>query len=317
MKTFLRKICITALLFACIHVLLIFPIPADRNQYLQEYNNKINLIATTPQPRVIFIGGSNTAFGLDSHAIAHALHCQVVNFGLHSGIGLHYPMEDAIQYIIPGDIIVVQIEYPNFFEQTCNAETMPKLMTATHWRRGSQLSLAEWNAVVRGCPLLALSNLKRLMLWPFRGSLDTPAPTGSFNYTASGFNELGDEICHLNYPSMPYISSQEQESREVDTDFIVWLQSCLKKYEQRGATIILLPPACVVSCMKASYHDGIAHALQSIGYPYTIQPQNMVLPDSLSFNSGYHLNREGVRRNTERIIDIITKYHALPSSQIK
>ena len=303
MRKFLKRFVLFVLLFIVVHLLLIVPIPADRNQYLQEYNHKTQLIRTTPHPRIIFMGGSNTAFGICSPIIEDSLGLHVVNFGLHGGIGIHYPMEDALQYIRKGDIVVLQIEYANFFGETCNAETMPKLMVATGWHRATHLTLAEWRAVIGGLPMLALGNLKRLALWPFRGTTDSPSPTSHFKYTANGFNAYGDEVSHFVFPSTPCLYKRKKNLGPIDQDFCHWLQQCLERYEQRGACIVMLPPSCTESCLSSSYTDDIAKALHDIGFSYVAKPQEMTVPDSLAFDSGYHLNNEGVRLNTIKIIE--------------
>ena len=308
MRQFVRRMSLFVLMIVIVHLLLILPIPADRNQYLQEYNHKIELLETTPSPRIIFIGGSNTAFGISSPVIADSLGCHVVNFGLHGGIGIRYPMEDARSYVREGDVMAIQIEYAHFFGETCNAETMPKLMVATCWRKAMGMTFAEWRAVVSGLPMLAFSNLKRLILWPFRGTLDSPTPSDHYKYTASGFNEYGDEVSHLNYPSTPYLYKDRKDFGHVDSDFCLWLQSCLNDYERRGAVIVMLPPSCTESCFSASYSVDISKALRDIGYPYVAEPQEMTVPDSLSFDSGYHLNREGVLLNTRKIIRILSDF---------
>lgn len=304
MKRFLRRLSFLLLLFAGLHLLLVLAIPADRNQYLNAFNQKLQLLIDTPSPRIIFMGGSNTAFGIDSRMVEDSLGLPVVNYGLHGGIGLRFPMTEALPYLRAGDIVVLQAEYANFFEETCNAETMPKLMAATRWRFASHLSAAEWKAVLAGMPMLALSHLKRLLLCPFRKGFDTPVPKDHFAYTAAGFNVYGDEVSHLRFPGS-YMASSYKESRPVREEFIGWLRDVLHDMEQRGITLVMLPPACVDSYFKGHYSDDIANELQTIGYPYVTLPQSMTLPDSFAFDSGYHLNAQGVEMNTRRIIEIL------------
>lgn len=252
MKRFVKKLLLLLLLFVGIHVVLLTAIPADRNQYLNEYNHKIELLRTTPSPRVIFIGGSNTAFALDSRQLEQTLHRHVVNLGLHAGIGIRYPMDDALQFLRQGDIVVLQIEYGHFFSQACNAETMPKLMAATGWRNAASMTPAEWQAVVTGMPMMALSCLKRLVLFPFRKSFDTPVPKERFSYAASGFNEYGDEVSHWTLPGDGYVPSGRTETRPVRQEFVDWLQQELQAYEARHARVIVLPPVCVSSYFSKS-----------------------------------------------------------------
>ena len=306
MKRFLRRFALLLLLFVTLHLVLVFVIPADRNQYLNAYNRKQQLLDEVPSPRIIFMGGSNTAFGLDSRMVMDSLKLPVINHGLHGGIGLRFPMTEALPRLRQGDIVVLQAEYSIFFEETCNAETMPKLMAATRWQGVARLSAAEWNVVLSGMPMLALSHLKRLMLYPFRHSFNTPAARDHFVYTASGFNEYGDEVSHLQFPATPYAASAYKETRPVRPAFIRWLRDILHDMEQRGVRLVMLPPACVDSYFTGHYNSGIADALRSIGHPYIVQPATMTVPDSLAFDSGYHLNAHGIELNTRRIIGILS-----------
>ena len=297
MKRFLSKLSSILLIFVGLHLLLVLGVPADRNQYLNAFNRKLQLLAETPSPRIVFMGGSNTAFDIDSRMVEDSLRCHVVNYGLHGGIGLQYPLREALQ-----------AEYSHFFEEGCNAETMPKLMVATGWHGAARLSLPEWEAVIAGLPMLALSHLKRLLLYPFRNSFETPVPQQHFDYIAAGFNAWGDEVSHLRFTQSSYVPSAYRESRPVRPSFVAWLRDTLKDMERRGATVVMLPPACVQSYFSGHYRDNIAAALQDIGHPYAVPPHSMTLPDSLAFDSGYHLNRQGVEQNTLRIIHCLCQW---------
>ena len=100
MKHYILKLlrCIT--LFIILIVSLVWLIPIDKNNYLMAYKSKTARLITCPTPRIVFIGGSNLAFGLDSHMIEDSLHCHVVNMGLHGGIGIRYPVENCLKYNI-------------------------------------------------------------------------------------------------------------------------------------------------------------------------------------------------------------------------
>ena len=302
MQMFFWKLFRLAVLFLTTHIVLVFVIPPDRNQYLREYNHKIELLQQVPQPRVILMGGSNTAFGVDSHRLADSLNCHVVNFGLHAGIGLRYPMEDALPYLHRGDVVILQIEYGHFFEEECNAETMPKLMMATGWRNACGLTAHEWKTVLAGMSQLAMSNLKRLLLYPFRQSMDSPPSTNHFTYVASGFNEFGDEVSHLAYPSCDYHPTGYSEERAVRDSFCGWLRRIVAAYREKGVRVVMMPPACTASYFATHYNAHVADALNAIRLPYESDPLAAVLPDSSYFDSGYHFNRQGVELNTERLI---------------
>lgn len=303
MKRFICKLLLLAAAFVTLNVLLLCIIPKDRNAYLCAYNHKIRLLEITPQPRKIFIGGSSIAFGTDSKTIGDSLHCQVVNFGLHGGIGIRYPLEDGLQYVQKGDTVILQIEYENFFTGgNGEAETFLSLMLATDWRNIGQLNAEQWINMAKDLPKRVMASTKRALKYPFRKSFDSPQTNPRFQYVASGFNEYGDEISHFNYPNEPYYPTGKRETREIKRSFMDWLSNTIRQYEQAGATVLLLPPVCIASRFQESYNDRIAQALSDIGHPYIVSPASMVLEDRYTFNSGYHVNQEGCELNTQHII---------------
>ena len=314
MKKFIRKMTILVTALVAINLLLLCAVPKDKNGYLCEYKDKIQLLDSVSQPRIIFIGGSSVAFGTDSKTIGDSLHCNVVNFGLHGGIGIRYPLDDALQYIGKGDVVVLQFEYGNFFSGgNGEAETFPRFMVENDWRNFDRLNFKQWEYILSGIPMEALKNLKRLAVFLLRGSFDTPTVNNKFMYVKSGFNEYGDEVSHLSYPSVEYSSSNKTNTKQVHSEFMSWLADAITKYEQAGATVIMLPPVCVESHFKATYNDNVEQALKEINHPYLVSPESMVVDDSCSFNTGYHMNEEGVRQNTTNIITTLKQLEIVPN----
>ena len=305
MKKFICKITLLAVAFVVTNVVLLFAIPKDKNAYLCEYNKKIHLLETTQEPRMIFIGGSSIAFGTDSKVVSDSLHYHVINFGLHGGIGIRYPMEDALQYIRKGDVVVLQFEYGNFFSGgNGNQETFPSLMVSTDWRNADRLNVEQWTNVATGLPRASVKGVLRLLKYPIYGSLNTPKTGPKHIQALSGFNEYGDEINHFNYPNKKYVPTgkKSQTKEKVDTEFVDWLDKVIKQYEKVGAKIILLPPVCTKSHFQQVFNDNIERALADIHRPYIVPPSSMTLNDSCMFDYGYHMNREGCNQNTQNII---------------
>lgn len=306
MKRFVTKGLLIMLLFIVVNLVLILLIPMDKNAYVCEYNHKVELMEMTQQPRIIFIGGSNTAFGINSKTIADSLQCNVVNFGFHAGLGIVFPIENCLQYIKKGDVVVMQLEYGNFFDGgNGEPETYPVFVKSTNWRYVHQLNFAQWCKVVSGMPRENIKGIVRLLRYPIRKSFDTPANGATFKYLKSGFNEYGDEVSHLNYPPKNINIYGEREKRTVNKEFMEWLNDMITKYEQAGASVIILPPVCVKSYFNISYNDNIGDALRSIHHSYIVSPSSMALDDSCSFDTGWHMNDAGIKQNTAHIIKVL------------
>ena len=312
MKRFIIKTLVLVAVFVGINLLLFLAVPKDKTDYLYEYNHKTNLLDTVPQPRIIFMGGSSIAFNNDSRTIRDSLKCNIINCGLHAGIGIRIPFEDGLQYIRKGDIVVLQIEYANYFSGgNGEPETLPAFMSVTGWRIWKSFNANQWKKLIQGIPRENITNLIHLARRTLKGSQEKPSQNQSFVYTKEGFNEFGDEVSHLDYPNLKYLGSGKKIGRAANEDFVEWLGQTIGRYEMAGAQVIMLPPACIMSSFNKNYNDHIKDALAKIKHPYIVEPSSMALPDSCMFNTEYHLNREGVRQNTQNIIRALKNNSAI------
>lgn len=298
--------------FFCLLVLingsLLFFVPKDNNNYLCEYNDKIELLKKVEQPRIVFIGGSSIPFGTNSQTIKDSLKMNVVDFGLHSGIGIRIPIEDYLSNAKRGDIAVLQIEYAEFFTGGVGEqETLLPFLISTDWSTLNLLNSSQMMIVVRGIPHVAYGNMRRLLSYLSTKSFDKEVSSVTFSYTRSGFNEYGDEVSHLNYPNQPELQKSEGKERIVNEDFIIWLDKMLKRYEDAGVVVLMVPPVCTKSLFEVAYSESIEKALKRINRPYVVNPTYMVLDDSCKFNTGYHVDKNGVKQNTEHLISILNK----------
>jgi len=306
MKRFLVKIAGLAFAFGLLNLLLLIVVPTDESNYLYEYNHKVQLLDTVSQPRIIFLGGSSTAFNNDSRTIQDSTGYNIINCGLHAGLGIKIPLKDGLQYIKEGDIVVMQIEYANFFNGgNGEPETLPSFMVTTNWRYCRLLNLTQWKKLIQGIPrenVRSLMNLAKTLANKNGGNLHE---SKEYVYVKEGFNEFGDEVNHLNFPGQKYTPTGKTNTKKVNPDFIKWLSTYITYYEKAGAKIVMLPPSCIASYLPESYNENIGNTLAEIQHPYLVHPSLMTVNDSCMFNTEYHLTKEGVRQNTQNIIKVL------------
>src|SRR5687768_14997237 len=92
------------------------------DNYLVAVLEKDRLIRKTPSPKIILVGGSNLAFGIDSKMMQDSLRMPVVNMGLYAKLGLKYMLAQVQPYIGPGDVVVVVPEYDQFYGDFANGD---------------------------------------------------------------------------------------------------------------------------------------------------------------------------------------------------
>lgn len=315
MKKFFLNIIAIGIIVVLVFAALLFLIPEDKNAYICEYNKKTQLIAETPSPRMIIMGSSTVAFNIDSKLIGDSLGMNVIDLGLNAMVGARFYLDDYLQYIRKGDIVVLCLSYSPDFVDGGNggSKTLTELMVTTHWKRFFHLNPKQLWQVIEGVPFLCLRNVIRLARSPLKG-FDTPVATNEFQYALSGFNEYGDEASHWTVPfkkgvtvSKPHdLVRPKVKTLEPNDDFMNYLKRTVDAYRQKGATINLLPePSSELG--NASHNLFlIEKALNDEGLQYCTNPKNMVFSDSYGYSEwgGAHFNRQGVTEVSKRIVSV-------------
>ena len=159
--------------------------PQYSRTYLAALTDKAALLRSAPSPRIVLIGGSGTAFDVDSGQLEALLPgYTAVNDGLYAGLGTAVMLELALPSLREGDVVVFS---PEMSSQTLSdwfdaqamcqaAETMPSLLL--------RLNPSRWPAVAAALPRFAARKA--------RFFLEGNAPGGEGLYARAAFNEKGD-----------------------------------------------------------------------------------------------------------------------------
>ncbi len=274
------------------------------DNYLNEFPVKQQLISSTPSPKMVVIGGSNVAFGIDSKTLSDSLGIPVVNAGLHAGLGLRYIMNANTPLLRKGDILVIMPEYCHFFNRgayggTSTISVVPYFATAEDLQQlcGSQLM-----NVARG-----FCHATVLMLFKGAYGMVYPASESStFRYLKSGFDERGDEVSHCVKPTDKDMTNYHcsPSFTEFNEEYISEFISLVHDMECRGIRVLLLPPAILDTELASDRPmiDALVKRFRSVGIPYQAPLDTFAYPAKYLYNSSYHLNADGVVRNTHNVL---------------
>lgn len=87
------------------------------NSYLKNYYKTLQHIeAHKDDCKIVFIGGSNLAFGLSAEDIEKEFGIPVFNFGVKCDIGIKKPINDVRPYLNKCDIVILSPEYENLID---------------------------------------------------------------------------------------------------------------------------------------------------------------------------------------------------------
>ncbi len=95
------------------------------------YNTKNDFSKNvTNQRKIVFVGGSNILFGINTKLIQDKLHIPVLNYGSHAGLG-NYIFYNAKKVLNKNDIVVLVLEY-NYFADSILVNDVLSLYVANY-----------------------------------------------------------------------------------------------------------------------------------------------------------------------------------------
>src|SRR5438132_3489886 len=117
MKRFIRNLTLFLLVQLTIWIVVLWVYARCRpfgQHYMAASIDKQNLLSCQLSPRIVFVGGSNVAFGVDSSEVRRRLGYHPVNMGLHIELGLNFMLKEAKSLLRAADVVVLSPEYELF-----------------------------------------------------------------------------------------------------------------------------------------------------------------------------------------------------------
>ena len=325
MKKFLLKLLLFISIFISIFafmfsvITLLPPTPRTSKSLLFAKTNKDSLLQNIPPPRIIFIGGSNLSFGLNSKMIKDSLSLNPINTGIHGNIGLIYMMDNTLPYIKSGDIVVVSPEYQQFYGTTAygKAELLRTIIDVSPSTM-SMLRIKQWANIIKYLPGFAITKFKPTEYFNLEESINFEERVV---YSVNSFNEYGDVYTHWNLEKRNF-SPDDSIDLEFNYSVINELSNFKNKLAEKGAVLFITFPGY----QSASFENNRAQImrieteLKEKGFVLLGTPDKYKIPESLMFNSTYHLSKKGVDYKTQLLIEdlenVLAVKQAASSKQI-
>lgn len=310
MKRFLLQILLFCFIIGIVLTVSLLFIPNKQiaNNSLFASIDKHNRLDSLLSPKIIFVGGSNAAYGIDSKSIEDSLKIPVVNMGLHAGFGLMFMLNEVESSINEGDVIVVLPEYHHFTSKNIfyGEKVLVALLTDVDRKNIKYITIKQ---AFHLFPLAVKYSVSKIL----RIQMDIMDSGDGKNYESvynrNSFNKYGDEVMHWEYPNQPIgvLKSVRTKSDDLFNESFEFLGQFRNKVSKKGVSFYLLPP----SLMSTSFENDlltinqIEKKMNNIGLPFQILPIDFAYADSLYFNTAYHLNKQGVNLRTQRIISFL------------
>lgn len=295
-----------AVVATCVALLTLMPKPD--NTFFVAAADKWRAAGAAGSPKLLIVGGSNTAFGVDSRSLSDALALPVVNMGLHAGLGLEYILDEASHFIGEGDIVVVSPEYEQFYGgQVWGRQQLVELAWLHPPSLRFMTSPRQISALAAGFPPVFQNRLRSL--W-----LDLRSPdrqTGHAVYHRDAFNDFGDVVSHLDATTDRVVEDMPL-LRDTTDGFnpaaIHALNDFHDEARDRGARVFIMLPTipehhyrlrrdALESIWERLRDEATAPALGTL--------RGQVGDNDHFFDTAYHLSREGRAAQTRRLLGLL------------
>jgi hypothetical protein len=308
-KFFLKVLLIAPLIILLAFIAIILP-PNNRirNTSIFAIPSKNLLLQNTPQPRIIFIGGSNLSFGLNSRMIKDSLGINPINTGIDAGLGLKFMLSNNLKYIQKGDIVVISPEYQQFYGDLAdgNIELLSTIIDVLH-----SINKTNLNQLLRLLPYVPRYASSKLKLWDYFKKADT-LKVGIVD--KHSYNCYGDAFIHWDLPK-PKICEAFKIAGKLNSDSYIALKKFGADLKKRGAVLFVTFPCYQAKSFEESRSQikDIEKRLEENGFELLGNPERYKMNDSLIFNTPYHLTKKGADFRTLLLIEDLKKQRSSSS----
>lgn len=275
--------------------ILLPPTPRASRNLLFAKVQKDSLLQNVESPRIIFIGGSNLSFGINSEMVRNQLGINPINTAVHAGIGLVYMMDASLEYIQPGDIILLIPEYQHFYGNFAyGSKELLQTVMDTAPSDLFHLNRRQWVNLLPYFPEYAKSKL-------IRSSYSNVVESDI--YGVSSFNEYGDVYAHRELEQREF-EPFELFTGEFNQSVINEITQFRTEVEAKGAFLFLSYPGY----QTASFNNvrqqimRIQVELEKHDFNLLGDAERYLMPESMMFNTPYHLTGNGADYRTQLLI---------------
>ena len=312
MNKFILKISAFSLIILALIVYFGSFMASNPDDYLAILIDKHKIAESIKTPKIIFVGGSNLAFGLDTKALRENLGMPVVNMGLRAELGVDFMLNEAKSIMKKNDIVVLSFEYfldleGDYALKKRISNILPK--TKTFYQKNNSLELQTYLTNAQENYKYFLYQIKNNILQKTKtflgkNSLNTSKP---HIYSRKSANADGDMVAHL--------EEKSPENLEIEPilKYEYWsaisAMNIFYEYAQKQQIKVFFSYPCYSETAFEQSKTAILllekDLKNNLKIPILSVPMHFIYPNSYFFDMHYHLTRQGRKKRTEDISKLL------------
>lgn len=283
--------------------------PKDFTAAIIDKHERANQI---DDPKIIFTGGSNIAFGLDSESIQNEFMVPVVNLGIDGSLGVAFMLEEVKHIMDSGDVVFISFGYLH----ALNGVLATKMLTSDYYPVAKNFYTITPRERIKHYLIKTRQRFIRLSHDTYIWLSGQQNPLNSIKpsiYSRSGFNQYGDFVAHLEQERKKSLDHKETftyqywSGIELINEFAAYAeQQDVQVYYFFGnlARSEYQKNKKVIDRLVADIHRNIDTIILG-----TVT--DFVFDDKHFYDTVYHLHKEGRILLTEKFVTLIQTHSNL------
>jgi hypothetical protein len=273
--------------------------PVQEN-YFAAADDKEQILATNPPPRLIVTGGSSVAFGIDAELIGRRCGLTPVNMGLQLGLGLSFMLSQIEGRVARGDVIVLALEYDSFVRYYLADAELLGTVAERNPAFIRRLPFGELKKVMDRGIVLRVGTVVRAATGAASKGYELSDPI----YYRGAFNQHGDLTSYVGKTGRLTLRNRFKYEAGTARAAIKRLNEFHKLCDARGARVFLTHPPFIKRLFEQSTAsiDLLDRELRKqMTIPMLDRPEDTAYPPESFFDTEYHLNPVGRKRHSEEV----------------
>ena len=305
-RFFIKNILLCSLPFVMFNVIIALLLIVTSNtddltyvSYASSLDKRSRLDSLSNQKRIVIIGGSNARFAFQSGLIKEELGIEPVNMGLHIALGLNYMLEEVEHKLKSEDILLISPEYQHFMSNDIyggTSDLTDMYLVQKNWGKAFEHMIETKNFV---------SFYKLLRKRYKRRKINTDSIPETMEVRTK-YNFYGDYVGHYKLPAQKL--QRCDVSSKPNSKIVADVAKRINILKEAGVKVYILPPPFSETAYKRDLKniEAIQTALQRAGIGFAVPPIQSVYPDSMFYDTEYHLNKKGGTQHTLKMAYIIS-----------
>lgn len=310
------------LLFVAAVAGIYFGLPSAYTQHFQRgfiYQYR-HLESLQDERKIITIGSSNVAFGVDSILLSELTGLPACNLGVNAGMGLSYMFDSAKKFIGEGDIVVYPLwsfsegdyGYALIWLTLDGEHDMALDFMAEHPMATAQtIGSAAWRKIFHVSGDVLLEQVKGFL----GGNMDEDIYLESSFDPETGSMTVEREAPLLSYDEMVAQAWEFSADHPLDDALLEYIGAYASFCREQGASFYVVFPPIVREAIVdhspeniQSYTDYVTSAFGSVDVPVIMNMDDALLPYDCSYNAPSHMNSKGMDTYTRVLADCLLPY---------